>query len=503
MNGSAAIPLVMLAVALVAVVMGYLVASPLALPTLALTAAIPGVLLLPVLLRWHHVFLILTLNSSIIVFFLPGQPYLSVVCAFLSLATSLGSRTMNREAKWIKAPPVTGLFIFLFGIVAITVLARGGIGGQSLGSDRGGLRTLVSVVGGFAIYFALIARPIDPRDARWVAYGFVLSGVTMIFSDIAFAAGPSFYFLFNFFSSEFALQQAMTQDTIMRLTGVAWAATSAYSFLLMRYGLQGVLDWRKPWRGCLFTLFVLTSLFGGFRSTIALLLLLLCVYVVIERIYRRGDFLVICGLLGVALAIALLNAERLPQQVQRCLTFLPVRLDPQVRHDAEMSIEWRLGMWTMIQTEVPRYLFLGKGFGFSLTELYMVRELIKRGHAKFFEDYVVTGDYHNGVFTTIIPLGIFGLVGFSWLAWKSLKVLYNNYLYSEPTLRNINKYLFATYLVRLLYFYTFYGSFHRDLAWFAGIVGLSISLNGGVLGRKRAGKSSEEKVGAASPALLQ
>ena len=62
-----------------AVLLGYLIATPLAFQTLAIVAVVCGIICLPLLIRWHHFFLILSWNATFTLFFLPGQPSLSMV----------------------------------------------------------------------------------------------------------------------------------------------------------------------------------------------------------------------------------------------------------------------------------------------------------------------------------------------------------------------------------------------------------------------------------------
>jgi hypothetical protein len=58
--------------------------------------------------------------------------------------------------------------------------------------------------------------------------------------------------------------------------------------------------------------------------------------------------------------------------------------------------------------------------------------------------------------------------------------LYQNYRNSDPALTQINTLLIAWFLARVVMYLTIYGSFDLDLPFFVGVVGLSLSLNGGV-----------------------
>jgi hypothetical protein len=96
------------------------------------------------------------------------------------------------------------------------------------------------------------------------------------------------------------------------------------------------------------------------------------------------------------------------------------------------------------------------------------------------EGTMLAGDYHNGPLSVIIPFGLFGTVAFFWFLWAGFRVTYQNYQFGDPAYRRVNTFLFAFYVVRVVFFLTVFGALVADLVMFAGLVGLSISLNGGV-----------------------
>src|SRR5476649_256320 len=57
------------------------------------------VLSLPLLLRWHYFLLVLTLNLSMTVFFLPGTPPLWMAMLVISLCISVLQRTLNKGMR--------------------------------------------------------------------------------------------------------------------------------------------------------------------------------------------------------------------------------------------------------------------------------------------------------------------------------------------------------------------------------------------------------------------
>jgi hypothetical protein len=55
-----------------------------------------------------------------------------------------------------------------------------------------------------------------------------------------------------------------------------------------------------------------------------------------------------------------------------------------------------------------------------------------------------------------------------------------NYRHGERELQTVNRFLLAYFFVRIGYYIFVFGSFYQDLFIFTGLVGMSLSLNGGV-----------------------
>ena len=70
------------------------------------------------------------------------------------------------------------------------------------------------------------------------------ASLTALVANLVFKAGPGFYFLYNLFPPENALDQATGEDvlnsTIVRLGGLNMASTGLYACLLARYGVRGI-----------------------------------------------------------------------------------------------------------------------------------------------------------------------------------------------------------------------------------------------------------------------
>ena len=459
--------------------LGLMLSTPTSAVSLVGVGAVVVALALPLLLRWHSFLLICLWNAAVVVPFLPGQPPAWVPLAGLSLAIAAVNRTLRHRSQFIWVPSVAIPLLVLAVVITLTVAIRG-IGARAFGSELWGAKRYLWVFGAVLGYFALTAARVQQREANWLAGLFFLSGTTAIMSDLAFAGGRAFYWLFMFFPTDVAFHQAMSADTFKRFTGIAWMAQAGTWFMLLRYGIRGILDLLRPWRLLLFVGLFLFGLFGGFRSSIILFGVLFMTQFWFERLlWTRLFFVVLSGALLVG-GVVVGFAERLPLSVQRSLSFLPIEVHPAARQDAQGTLDWRLQMWRVVLPEVPQYLWLGKGYTFSGTDFVLVQESIRRGMFTAYEDTLVSGNYHNGPLTLLIPFGLPGALAFVAFLWGGWRVLQRNYRHGPPELKRANTFLIAYFSARLLFFLIFYGQFDLDLMVFTGTVGLSLAINGGI-----------------------
>ena len=90
----------------------------------------------------------------------------------------------------------------------------------------------------------------------------------------------------------------------------------------------------------------------------------------------------------------------------------------------------------------------------------------------------MVGNYHNGPLSILIPFGIYGAIAFVWFLVAGLRVLHRNWKLGDPALRTVNALLLAAFAARVVFFFFIFGSLHSDMVVFAGLLGLSVALNG-------------------------
>lgn len=454
---------------------------------MAVTGLVLVLLLAPLFLRWHHPLLIFAWNANITIFFLPGKPALWMLFAGISFGITVLGCVLEKRLNFQHVPSITWSLLLLLAVVIVTAKLTGGIGIRALGSATYGGKKFVFVVAAVIGYFALSSQRIDPSRAQTFASAYLLSGLTAVMANLVYLAGPAFYFLYFMFPIDSAIEQAMEDFSLSafdarlnRLPGVGAAGVAALNFLLMRYGIRGLLDLAKPWRPILFVLLLGISLLGGFRSTLLMLGLGFVIQFYFEGLFRTRFvvILLLSTVLGAALVVPF--ARHLPVSIQRSLSFLPVEIAPHVRASAQGSLEWRLEMWSVLAKQIPQYFWLGKGYAIDPSDLYLAEQSARRGLARDYEVALVSGDYHSGPLSVLIPFGIFGVIAFVWFLCACIRLLYRNYIFSDNSLRNINTFLLSCFLARAIYYFVGFGAMNIDLVFFAGIAGLSIAVNGGM-----------------------
>lgn len=476
-----------------AIFLGYLLVNTAADPYgNRMSTGLVGFLLLlmalPLLMRWYHPWLITVWNSSLLFVFLPGQLAGWTVMTLLGFGIAVGHSILNRDRRFLSAPSVSRSLIFLAIVVAVTAKMRGGIGLYLFGDEAIGGKRYILIWIAIMGYFTLTSQAIAPNKRKLMTVLFVLGGVTAIISDIAGSIGGPFWYLSYIFpltdSSAAANPNAspVGDEVIVRFGGLANGCLAIAMTLLAYFGLEGVLNPRKLWRPVLFFAALFLMTYGGFRGLMIFAIMMIALAFYFEGLFRSRmmPIMVLAGLLLCGLTLAF--SDHLPLQFQRCISFLPVvKLDPGVKANAEGSSDWRVEMWEEVAPQIPHYLLLGKGLGIDLNNLASYYELGNNqvGGAAG-GSLQVSGDYHNGPLSLIIQFGIWGVIGFAWFLVASLKVLWANYKYGDPDIKRLNTFILSYFIAKLVMFLFIFGGFYSDIMIFTGIVGFSVSLNGGV-----------------------
>jgi len=464
-----------------AVMLGYFLAEPMDSGSMAVVVFVLVVLSVPLLMKWHHPILILSWNAIINPVFLPGRAPLWLFVAAASLLVAIVNRATSPDERFINVPSLTRPLLALMAVVVMTAVMTGGFGVRSLGGTRYGGKGYFYIFAAVAGYFALTSKRIPASRAWLYAALFFLPGATAIIANLAFAAGPKLYFLFEFFSPELTVDQvgrSVFQDDIVRIAGLTCVAPALYSYLLARFGIAGLLNLKKPLRLLLFLVAIAASLLGGYRGGLLLFAFTFVFFFYFEGLHRTRYLpILLCAIL-IAGGLLVPFAEKLPLAAQRTLSFLPVKMDPIAQQSADASSEWRVQMWKNVLPEVPKYLFHGKGLGMSPNDLYMAQVSVSMPFGDQAAVAEAAGNYHNGPLSVLIPFGIYGMIAFAWFLIAGVRVLYRNLKFGDPSLRTLNGLILAAFLAHIVFFLFVFGALYSDLFLFLGLLGLGVSLNG-------------------------
>lgn len=446
----------------------------------AVFAAIMFVLLLPALLKWHYPVMVVSWSTFITIFFLPGQPGLWMLMAAINFGIAILNRIIQKRPAFISAPSITLSLLALAAVVIITAQLHGGMGMKILGSASYGGKAYYFILIGIVGYFAFASQPIPPERAKFYARLFFLSGMITAGSTLIYYAGPSFYFLFLVFPVGFAAVQALTDTVggIARIAGLTVAASACSYYLLSVHGIRGVLQ--KWWRILLLLVALGLGTLGGYRSTVILFVMVVGILFMAEGLLRSPIFpaLLLVGCLGFALLLPI--STKLPLPMQRSLSFLPMKVDSRVRADADGSIDWRLEIWRALLPDLPKYFWLGKGYEIDPTDIFLTNQAILRSRAQSYEGALLVGDYHSGPLSVYVPFGFFGMLAFVVFLGAAIRGLYRNYRYGREELRTINRFMFAFFCARVIFFFVAFGGLSGELYVLTGLIGLSVALNNGI-----------------------
>ena len=255
--------------------------------------------------------------------------------------------------------------------------------------------------------------------------------------------------------------------------------------MMAKYGLRGIFRGDKPQRFLLFFFFLGLTMLGGFRSVLVAYLMIGTMLFFLEGLHRTRLLMVFIlgGILFLGAAVPFAN--KLPFTVQRTLSFLPIKLDPMAVMEAENSTRWREEMWRDIWPQVPGYLLLGKGYALTKEDFQSMgngifantkNTLINNAN----NSLAISGDYHNGPLSTLMPFGIWGAISFIWLSLAAMFVMFRNYKYGDAEIKPVNTFLMVLIIQQFIGFFFIFGAYSDAVGSLAKLTGLSIALNWGI-----------------------
>src|SRR5258706_6582961 len=179
-----------------ALFVGYLLANQWDYSTFAVVGVLAGLLVMPLLIRWHYYLLLLSWNATLILFFLKGAPKVWLVMVVVSVGIAMVSRAINAQRNLLRVPQIRWPLIYLAVVVLVTAKLTGGFGLKMLGSEVYGGKKYIFTMVGILAYFALTAQRIPPERAGLALALFFLGGITALVGDLYYLvpSTPNFVF---------------------------------------------------------------------------------------------------------------------------------------------------------------------------------------------------------------------------------------------------------------------------------------------------------------------
>src|SRR6267154_5343188 len=202
-----------------AIGIGYMLSTPQSYVSFSSVLLVLGLLLIPILLRWHYPWLVAAWNLNAVIFVLPGRPTVGLTMIAVSMGLSILQHTLNKNYKFIHVPTIAWPLIFLTVVVLVTAKLTGGIGLAMTGGSSIGGKRYMFLIGAVIGYFALAAHRIPPERVPMYMAMYLLSALTFVVVNLAGLLGPAFSFIYLVFPIDAAGMMALNPEDYLASDG--------------------------------------------------------------------------------------------------------------------------------------------------------------------------------------------------------------------------------------------------------------------------------------------
>jgi hypothetical protein len=366
--------------------------------------------------------------AALIVPFFPGRPFWWELCALLAWPSLLAYGLVNRrkiEALNLDKNERWALGALAgYVVVLVALMVYRGVGFRVFGGAQMGGRFYVQqIILAIVPALLVVASPSKKQLFFAVIAGWILS-LTYLVSDFSFSAGGGamqrILYFFEIPTDAINFELGYEQTGMRRFQSLWYAAAAGLA--------------------CIWTLAPLRELFGkyalaaipamlallalglgsGHRTLLVLSVLTLIFLTLFQRVWT--PMRLIAGLLILTAGTGALYgiADKLPLPVQRSISFLPgIEVLPLAKRDAVDTLNDRIGVLKMGIQDIPRYLWVGRGFGMERLD-QIPRDA---AHDNVYIGYL-NGIFYNGTLGLLLKTGLIGfLVTAVFIIWVSRMAL--------------------------------------------------------------------------------
>ena len=414
---------------------------------------------------------------------LPQMPFqMSMSFAFslmLIMMIFLGHIIDKRKVRWTTEKRWVVCFLL---VMIITAMIRG-FGLRVLGSKTWGGGSYVIYIG--TCLFFILADEIVLDVSRWgrAVYSMCICSLVPVAAQALFAfSGGRLWQQFLFIAPDYQMiqfEEELASGSSMARLHVA-NSTSQYFFLLGLLLADGSPR-SKKW---VFVLIPLSFVFAGISgSRIPLIYNSVFLLFFLGLNFKKDLFSRFVNPHTLAIlfcvVVLIMSSSFLPPTFQRGLSWLPfASVSSDVADDARVTIEWRTMVWEELFRQMPKYLLVGKGFAFTLSDLMTITARSRGFNSP--EVVLAAHNYHQGVLHVIMDLGLAGLLCWSGLVismslrhWRIQKRVW-----VSPQLKHYHRAFFASFLAYVVAYFLISGGMNHVvtlLMWGVVMEGLIIT----------------------------
>ena len=388
--------------------------------TIAISAAVAAMLICVALGR--RVWMIIPFSYGLsLTFRVPGQPTTELLAQGLFIGFTVLMFTIRKIDVRFRIGEIE-LWVIALILMVGQVYFRNPVSVNIFGGDTVGGRSYIEFSIACAVFFLLSSYRIPVRELYWYLWLSIIGGILSfglsVFGRFVPAVG-SWYGASGGATEGFS--EGRDEFDVERATRIGFLGHAARDISLWVSSFISPLKAliRPHWLGLILISIAFATL-SGFRINIGWVGLTYCAALLYRGGFPHFAVSAILGAIGLAFLAFVNAATPLPLNVQRSLSFLPGTWDPQIKHEAQQSTDWRVEIWeeVLLTDRWIRNKWLGDGFGFSRQELELqleLRDATNRhirsisGLGTHRDAILASADYHSGPVQTIRMIGYVGL----------------------------------------------------------------------------------------------
>lgn len=352
---------------------------------------------------------VIALSKSGLIF--PGLPQgLQVLHVLMAgLVVLLLARMAIEKGIHVQFRLSDALLVTFLGLILLTAYMRG-FGIRALGDEMwGGMSYIrIFVTGGFLLTAKSLA--LTEAQLRRALYLMLAFSTLPALAQVVFLASrgtiyQQYLFIEAYVGGLIESLDALEAGRTVRFQMFGNVAGSIVMIAAVLLDRDRLLS-RLAFVGLLLLALALAAL-SGFRGQIIYILAMIGFFTVLGEGRIRWQRLIPLVLAGIAaLPLVYLMAPYLPGSMQRAFSWLPmINIPWDVQLEASMSTQTRMRVWEMAWSEVPRYLWIGKGFTVNPADM-----LSPTVRTNWVLNAFLSHNYHSGPLSLLLDTGILGFV---------------------------------------------------------------------------------------------